>query len=46
MTGMSPALRVIIKTSASKKLLSLAPKDGHLYGIDLASGDVCSTASR
>jgi alcohol dehydrogenase (cytochrome c) len=31
---------VIIKTSANKTLLSLAPKDGHLYGIDLASGDV------
>src|SRR5271168_2887239 len=31
---------VIIKAAENKTLLSLAPKDGHLYGIDLASGDV------
>ena len=31
---------VIIKTAANKTLLSLAPKDGHLYGVDLSSGDV------
>ena len=31
---------VIIKTAANKTLLSLAPKDGHLYGIDLSTGDV------
>src|SRR5271166_5459007 len=27
----------IIKTAGGKKLLSLAPKDGHLYGFDLAT---------
>ncbi len=27
----------IIQTAAGRKLLSVAPKDGHLYGIDLAS---------
>lgn len=27
----------IIKTAGGKKLLSVAPKDGHLYGIDLAT---------
>ena len=31
---------VIVKTAGGKTLLSVAPKDGHLYGIDLASGDV------
>ena len=28
----------IIHTRGGKKLLSIAPKDGHLYGFDLASG--------
>jgi alcohol dehydrogenase (cytochrome c) len=28
----------IIETAGGKKLLSVAPKDGHLYGFDLASG--------
>lgn len=30
----------IIKTSAGKKILAVAPKDGHLYGIDLATNAV------
>ncbi len=29
----------IIKTAAGKKIMALAPKDGHLYGFDLASQD-------
>ncbi len=28
----------IIQTAGGRKLLSLAPKDGHLYGFDLATG--------
>ena len=35
----------LIKTAGGKTLLSLAPKDGHLYGIDLSS-EASSTASR
>jgi alcohol dehydrogenase (cytochrome c) len=30
----------IIKTAAGKKLLSIAPKDGHLYGFDLATNNM------
>jgi len=30
----------VIKTAAGKTLLSVAPKDGHLYGFDLASGEL------
>ena len=30
----------IIKTAANETLLLVAPKDGHLYGIDLATDDV------
>jgi alcohol dehydrogenase (cytochrome c) len=29
---------IIVQTAAGRKLLSLAPKDGHLYSYDLASG--------
>lgn len=28
----------IVETAGGRKLLSVAPKDGHLYGIDLATG--------
>lgn len=30
----------IIQTAGGKKLLSVAPKDGHLYGFDLTSNDM------
>src|SRR5208282_5942495 len=30
----------IIKTAGGKTILSVAPKDGHLYGIDLSTGGV------
>jgi alcohol dehydrogenase (cytochrome c) len=30
----------IIETAGGRKLLSVAPKDGHLYGFDLASSDM------
>ena len=35
-TGTSPSAPALIHTAGGKRLLSAAPKDGHLYGIDLA----------
>jgi alcohol dehydrogenase (cytochrome c) len=37
MTGMSPIAPAIIHTAGGKTLMSVAPKDGHLYGFDLTT---------
>jgi alcohol dehydrogenase (cytochrome c) len=37
MTGTYRLRRPFIMTAGARKVLALAPKDGHLYGFDLAT---------
>ena len=37
---------ILLQTMGGKQIMAVAPKDGHLYGYDLADNNSCSTACR